>query len=69
LSPLSAKRSRLLTKPDVATDSVLVSVRGLKTYYSIRGSFGQRLLGRKAGFVKAVDDVSFDFERARCSGS
>ncbi len=46
-----------LTQPDT---SALVSVRGLKTYYPIRGSFLQRLVGREAGHVKAVDDVSFD---------
>ncbi|MBM2822753.1 MAG: transporter ATP-binding protein [Thermoleophilia bacterium] len=58
----------MLTKPDVARDAVLVSVRGLKTYYSIRGSFGQRLLGREAGFVKAVDDVSFDLRKGEVLG-
>jgi oligopeptide/dipeptide ABC transporter ATP-binding protein len=38
----------------------LVSVRDLKTYYSIRGSFADRLIGREAGSVRAVNDVSFD---------
>ena len=46
-----------LTQPDT---SALVSIRGLKTYYPIRGSFLQRLVGREAGNVKAVDDVSLD---------
>ena len=46
----------------------LVSVRGLKTYYSIRGSFRQRLVGREAGYVKAVDDVSFDLRRGEVLG-
>jgi oligopeptide/dipeptide ABC transporter ATP-binding protein len=65
-------------RPDVASqgatgqgasaDSVLVSIRGLKTYYPIRGSFGQRLLGREAGHVKAVDDVSFDLRRGEVLG-
>jgi oligopeptide/dipeptide ABC transporter ATP-binding protein len=49
-------------------DSVLVSIRGLKTYYPIRGSFGQRLLGREAGFVKAVDDVSLDLHKGEVLG-
>ncbi len=54
-----------LTQPDT---SALVSVRGLKTYYSIRGSFLQRLVGREAGYVKAVDDVSFDLYRGEVLG-
>jgi oligopeptide/dipeptide ABC transporter ATP-binding protein len=49
-------------------DSVLVSIRHLKTYYPIRGSFGQRLLGREAGYVKAVDDVSLDLHRGEVLG-
>jgi len=49
-------------------DSVLVSVRHLKTYYPIRGSFGQRLLGREAGYVKAVDDVSLDLRKGEVLG-
>jgi oligopeptide/dipeptide ABC transporter ATP-binding protein len=53
---------------DTVRDDVLVSVRGLKTYYSVRGSFGQRLVGREAGHVKAVDDVSFDLYRGEVLG-
>jgi len=53
---------------DTVKDDVLVSVRGLKTYYSVRGSFGQRLVGREAGHVKAVDDVSFDLYRGEVLG-
>jgi oligopeptide/dipeptide ABC transporter ATP-binding protein len=49
-------------------DSVLVSIRRLKTYYPIRGSFGARLLGREAGYVKAVDDVSLDLHRGEVLG-
>jgi oligopeptide/dipeptide ABC transporter ATP-binding protein len=48
--------------------SVLLSVRDLKTYYSIRGSFAQRLIGREAGQVKAVDDVSLDLRRGEVLG-
>jgi oligopeptide/dipeptide ABC transporter ATP-binding protein len=51
-----------------ADDSVLVSIRNLKTYYPIRGSFGQRLLGREAGYVKAVDDVSLDLRHGEVLG-
>jgi oligopeptide/dipeptide ABC transporter ATP-binding protein len=49
-------------------DSVLVSIRGLKTYYPLRGSFGARLIGHEAGFVKAVDDVSLDLRRGEVLG-
>jgi oligopeptide/dipeptide ABC transporter ATP-binding protein len=55
----------LPTKPD---DSALVSVRNLKTYYSIRGSFTDRIVGREAGQVKAVDDVSFDLRKGEVLG-
>jgi oligopeptide/dipeptide ABC transporter ATP-binding protein len=48
--------------------STLVSIRHLKTYYPIRGSFGQRLLGREAGYVKAVDDVSLDLRKGEVVG-
>ena len=37
------------------TREPLVSVRDLRTYYSIRGSFGDRLVGREAGSVRAVE--------------
>ncbi|HEY7691938.1 MAG TPA: ABC transporter ATP-binding protein [Gaiellaceae bacterium] len=53
------------TKPE---GEPLVSVRGLKTYYSIRGSFGDRLIGREAGSVRAVDDVSFDLRKGEVLG-
>ncbi len=56
------------TKPDVDRNEVLVSIRGLKTHYSIRGSFGQRLVGREAGHVKAVDDVSLDLYKGEVLG-
>jgi oligopeptide/dipeptide ABC transporter ATP-binding protein len=46
----------------------LVSVRDLRTYYSIRGSFAQRLIGREAGSVRAVDDVSFDLRQGEVLG-
>jgi peptide/nickel transport system ATP-binding protein len=59
----------LQTKPDARSNGeVLVSIRGLKTYYAIRGSFAQRLLGREAGHVKAVDDVSLDLRKGEVLG-
>jgi oligopeptide/dipeptide ABC transporter ATP-binding protein len=48
--------------------NALVSVRGLRTYYSIRGNFAQRLIGREAGYVHAVDDVSFDLRKGEVLG-
>jgi peptide/nickel transport system ATP-binding protein len=52
----------------VSGEAPLVSIRHLKTYYPIRGSFGARLLGREAGYVKAVDDVSLDLARGEVVG-
>jgi oligopeptide/dipeptide ABC transporter ATP-binding protein len=49
-------------------DDVLVAVKNLRTYYGLRGSFGQRLLGREAGSVRAVDDVTFDIRRGEVLG-
>ena len=49
-------------------DDVLVSIRGLKTYYAIRGSFASRILGREAGHVRAVDDVTIDLKRGEVLG-
>ncbi|MGH2934359.1 MAG: oligopeptide/dipeptide ABC transporter ATP-binding protein [Gaiellaceae bacterium] len=46
----------------------LVSVRGLKTYYSIRGSFLDRLIGRTGAAVRAVDDVSLDLRKGEVLG-
>jgi len=49
-------------------DDVLVSIRGLKTYYAIRGSFASRILGREAGHVRAVDDVTLELHRGEVLG-
>jgi oligopeptide/dipeptide ABC transporter ATP-binding protein len=53
-------------KPE--SDPPLLQVRDLKTYFSLRGSFAQRLVGREAGSVKAVDGVSFDLRRGEVLG-
>jgi oligopeptide/dipeptide ABC transporter ATP-binding protein len=53
------------TRPDGET---LVSVRDLRTHYSIRGSFAARLVGREAGSVRAVNDVSFDLYKGEVLG-
>jgi oligopeptide/dipeptide ABC transporter ATP-binding protein len=55
------------TAPVVET-APLVSIRGLKTHYGIRGSFADRLVGRDAGTVRAVDDVSLDLRRGEVLG-
>src|SRR5438477_1467925 len=46
----------------------LVSLHGLKTYYSIRGSFLDRLVGRTGAAVRAVDDVSLDLRKGEVLG-
>jgi oligopeptide/dipeptide ABC transporter ATP-binding protein len=61
-------QTKLEERPVREADDVLLSIRGLKTYYSIRGSFGKRILGREAGQVKAVDDVSLDLRRGEVLG-
>ena len=50
------------------SDETLVSVQGLKTYYSIRGSFLDRLVGRTGAAVRAVDDVSFELRKGEVLG-
>src|SRR5438105_6302348 len=49
-------------------NSVLVTVRDLKTHYSIRGSVGGRLVGREGGNVKALDGVSLDIRKGEVLG-
>jgi oligopeptide/dipeptide ABC transporter ATP-binding protein len=51
-----------------AQGSPLVSIKDLRTYYSIRGSFADRLVGREAGIVRAVDGVSLDIRRGEVLG-
>jgi oligopeptide/dipeptide ABC transporter ATP-binding protein len=60
------------TRPTQTTgrerDETLLEVSDLSTHYSVRGSFFDRLLGREAGSVRAVDGVSFDLRRGEVLG-
>ena len=58
------ERARGTTEPA----SALLEVKDLKTYFSLRGSFTDRIVGREAGQVKAVDGVSFDLYRGEVLG-
>lgn len=51
-----------------SAEGPLVSVRNLRTWFEIRGSVLDRLTGRGAGTVKAVDDVSFDLATGEVLG-
>jgi oligopeptide/dipeptide ABC transporter ATP-binding protein len=60
-----------LAVPDVEPrtgDDVLLEVTDLRTRFSLRGSFFDRLRGREAGSVKAVDGVSFSLRRGEVLG-
>jgi oligopeptide/dipeptide ABC transporter ATP-binding protein len=61
-------QTRLESPATEAPPAPLVSIRGLKTYYAIRGSFLDRLIGREAGLVKAVDDVTLDLAKGEVLG-
>jgi oligopeptide/dipeptide ABC transporter ATP-binding protein len=52
----------------VSSNSNLVEVEGLKVHFPLRGSFAQRLVGREAGSVKAVDGVSFQLRHGEVLG-
>jgi oligopeptide/dipeptide ABC transporter ATP-binding protein len=51
-----------------AADGPLLEVRDLKTRFSLRGSFMDRLRGHEAGSVKAVDGVNFELRRGEVLG-
>jgi peptide/nickel transport system ATP-binding protein len=46
----------------------LLEVDNLSTWFSVRGSFLDRLFGREAGAVRAVDGVSFELRRGEVLG-
>jgi peptide/nickel transport system ATP-binding protein len=52
----------------MSTNSNLLEVEGLKVHYPLRGSFAERLVGREAGSVKAVDGVTFHMEHGEVLG-
>lgn len=63
------------TKPDGpppptgdTVDDVLLEVRDLRTHFTLRGSFGQRVFGREKGVVRAVDGVSFQLRSGEVLG-
>jgi len=49
-------------------DGIILEVENLKTYFPLRGSFVDRLVGREAGYVKAVDGVSLDVRKGEVLG-
>jgi oligopeptide/dipeptide ABC transporter ATP-binding protein len=60
-----------VTVPEVKArsgDDVLLEVTDLRTRFSLRGSFFDRLRGHEAGSVKAVDGVSFSLRRGEVLG-
>jgi len=56
------------SEPTAALGETLLQVRDLRTLFSVRGSFLDRLRGRESGSVKAVDRVSFDLRRGEVLG-
>ncbi len=52
----------------VAPGDPLLEVRDLSTTYSVRGSFLDRLRGREAGSVKAVQGVTLDLRKGEVLG-
>jgi peptide/nickel transport system ATP-binding protein len=49
-------------------DGSFLEVKDLRTTFSLRGSFADRLRGREAGAVKAVDGVTFSVRRGEVLG-
>jgi oligopeptide/dipeptide ABC transporter ATP-binding protein len=67
-NPWNARRSRLPTKPDRSSNGALVELHDLQVHFALRGSFLDRLFGREAGSVKAVDGVSLELHRGEVLG-
>ncbi len=55
-------------RPPSRPDDELLEVTDLRTRFSLRGGFMDRLRGREAGSVKAVDGVSFSLRRGEVLG-
>src|SRR3954469_2227246 len=51
-----------------AATQPLLRVRGLKTTFSLRGSFMDRLRGHDAGAVRALDGIDFDLRKGEVLG-
>jgi oligopeptide/dipeptide ABC transporter ATP-binding protein len=52
----------------VSSNANLIEVEGLKVHFPLRGSFAERLVGREAGSVKAVDGITFRLRRGEVLG-
>jgi oligopeptide/dipeptide ABC transporter ATP-binding protein len=52
----------------MSSNNNLLEVDGLKVHFPLRGSFAERLVGREAGSVKAVDGISFELRRGEVLG-
>ncbi len=61
-------RPEAIVDPPEPAAAPLVSIRDLQTHYSIRGNFAERLVGREAGVVHAVDGVTLDIRRGEVLG-
>jgi oligopeptide/dipeptide ABC transporter ATP-binding protein len=57
----------LQRRPELNGEALL-EVDDLRVHYPLRGSFVERLVGREAGYVKAVDGVSFELRKGEVLG-
>lgn len=55
-------------KPEAGSDGALLEIHDLQVHFPLRGSFVDRLLGREAGSVKAVDGVSLELRKGEVLG-
>jgi oligopeptide/dipeptide ABC transporter ATP-binding protein len=62
------KRREGANEVPAALGETLLEVHDLRTTYSVRGSFLDRLRGRESGSVKAVDGVSLDLRKGEVLG-
>jgi oligopeptide/dipeptide ABC transporter ATP-binding protein len=54
-------------RPELGGEALL-EVDDLRVHFPLRGTFAQRLVGREAGYVKAVDGVSFELGKGEVLG-